>query len=103
VTELQLVEPAQVFTRKVRDVLLDNFTKEKSAKLLQEVKLAIRDPLQLSTVDIPEKHDILMCALSSNHDFFSSGVQKKTQKKMQKKIFFCFKFLFLGYRTNKKV
>jgi protein arginine N-methyltransferase 7 len=80
VTEVQLVELAQVYTRKVRDVVLDNFTKEKASKMLQEIKLAIRDPLQLTTADVPGKYDVLMLALSANHDFFSSGVVEQIAK-----------------------
>lgn len=52
VTDIQLVEPAPVFTRKVRDVLLENYPKEKAKTLLSEVKLAVRDPVQLTTSDI---------------------------------------------------
>ncbi len=80
VTEMQLVEPAQVYTRKVRDVVLDNYTKEKASKMLQDIKLAIRDPLSLTTDDVPGKYDILMLALSANHDFFSSGVVEQAAK-----------------------
>ncbi len=80
VTDIHLVEPAQVFTRKVRDVLLDNFSKEKATKLLSEIKLAIRDPLHLTTADVPDKHDILMVGMSANHDFFSSAVIDQISK-----------------------
>jgi hypothetical protein len=80
VTEMQVVEPAQVFTRKVRDVLLDNYSKEKAAQLLQTIRLAIKDPLQLTTVDVPQKYDILMLGISSNHDLFSSQVLEQVTK-----------------------
>lgn len=79
-TEVQLVEPAQVFTRKVRDVVMENYSKEKATKMLQDVALAIKDPLRLTTVDVPEKYDVLMLGISSNHDFFSNQVVEQVVK-----------------------
>jgi len=101
VAEMQLVEPAQVFTRKVRDVLLDNFSKEKANKLLAEVKLSIKDPLQLTVADVPDKHDVLMIGLSSNHDFFSSAVIDQISKVRieREEASLCFDFILLRPRS----
>lgn len=77
---MMLVEPAQVYTRKVRDIVLDNFTKERATEMLQKTALAIRDPLHLTTKDVAAKYDILMLALTANHDFFSSGAIEQAAK-----------------------
>ncbi len=77
---MQLVEPAAVYTRKVRDVLLENYPKDKAARLLAEVKLAVRDPTQLTTREVPDKFDILLLAVDANHDFYSNLLVEQVAK-----------------------
>lgn len=74
VTDIQLVEPAPVFARKVRDVLQDNYSRDKVKQLLAGVQVAIHDPVSVTTAQVKGKHDVLMVGLDVNHDIFSSSL-----------------------------
>ncbi len=40
----------------------------------------MKDPLQLTVRDVPGQYDVLMVAVDSNHDFFSSLVIEQMAK-----------------------